>query len=97
MKPKYLTQPPAHSKLARHYGKAGNNAPVLYRVTFRYVQTGERFIEAASPDEIREKAKRISSIPGFWQDRPESYEVREIVPASEKERPSDAEILRIEL
>jgi len=96
MNPKHTTQP-ARSKSARHYGKAGKNAPVLYRVTFRYAQTGERFIEAMSPEEIREKVKRIPAMDGFWQDGADSYEVREIVPATEQERPKDAEILRIDL
>jgi hypothetical protein len=84
---------PTRSKSVRHNGHAGNdtNRPTKYRITFRYEQVGDRFIEAGSPQEARELARQIPLLEqGFWKDVPQTYKVEEILPFGDDEIPKDA-------
>jgi len=89
---------PTRSKSARHNGHAANdtNPPTKYRVKFRYEQSGVRFIEARSPEDAREQARRIPiQEDGFWRDLPEAYNVQEIAPFGDDEIPAHAVFVRL--
>jgi hypothetical protein len=67
---------------ACHNGRTGKDTNAIYEITFRYKQWGIRYIKANSPAQAREKARSLTTLKGFWQDCPESFDIEEILVSS---------------